>query len=283
MALMKEKGHLNILPLRVLHSNTTHLPTVWHGPVYACWDGEYFWSLMPGEKGPLSVLDPRTENIWTFGPRPVCRPRSLRRRTLGTADCVAGYFGRLWIAVAAFDGSRIALDLIHEAREVPRAMWAGETEKERPDTKVGRPVEYVAAMTAPASEGQRRQQRVLVGRLAASPLLVDLETRSATSLPYIVSYDDFFLCNGDAVLAKQEWPRGISGPASRISNKTRQPGRLSWHLRVFEGQYHIVAPYSRSYYVTRDIKEPSRRLTCDVPGNSSFSKLAVSNHYGLLF
>ncbi len=68
MALMKEKGHLNILPLRVLHSNTTHLPTVWHGPVNACWDGEYFWSLMPGEKGPLSVLDPRTEKIWTFGP-----------------------------------------------------------------------------------------------------------------------------------------------------------------------------------------------------------------------
>ncbi len=187
--------------------------------------------------------------------------------------------------MAAFDGSRITLDLIHEAREVPRAMWAGETEKERANTKVGRPVEYVAAMTAPASEGQRRQQRVLVGRLAASPLLVDLETRSATSLPYIVSYDDFFLCNGDAVYWRSKsgheelFRTGFPDFKRELVNPVGYRGICVF----FEGQYHIVAPYSRSYYVTRDIEEPWRRLTCDVPGNSSFSKLAVSNHYGLLF
>ena len=86
-----------------------------------CWDGKYLWALNPGEEGPLVVIEPRREKIWRAGPKSTPPPSdSCAIAPLGTGKvCIAGYFGRLWVAMASFDPARaFKLEVIHEARDV---------------------------------------------------------------------------------------------------------------------------------------------------------------------
>ena len=162
LTLMKEKGHLRALPLTITRSDYALGDVLTN----ACWDGQFLWALNPGEKGPLAVVDPREEKTWTIGPEAGLPPSiSCGIAPLGHGKaCVAGYFGRLWVALATFDGSRIKLEVIHEARAVLDPAYRHPLSLKRHAADRATGVAFAATVAAPAAGGQPARQRVVVGR-----------------------------------------------------------------------------------------------------------------------
>jgi hypothetical protein len=154
-----------------------------------CHDGRHVWfSVARLQKVPrLLVLDPHSEQIWEIGASdglPLADPESLPDRNTSQVItvaplssgrvCLAGSFGRSWLAIATFDpkGTK-TVKVFHEAREAPEAnakdQWARTTIAFEP-----------AGMFTLA--GDKGAQRVLIGRrcrdhqVAQHPLLVDPHT-----------------------------------------------------------------------------------------------------------
>ena len=196
VALMKEKGRLRVLPIEISSS----CPAMANGVNYGghlstfcnvCWDGQYLWALNPGEEGPLAVIEPRHEKIWRAGPKCGFPPSiSCAIAPLGHGKvCIAGYFGRLWLAMGSFDPQKgIKVEVFHEARDVLDLshMGLGITPGVN-SPKLALPVLFAATVTAPAVDGHPAQRRVLISRCANSPLFVDPETKAVTAGDYYMS------------------------------------------------------------------------------------------------
>jgi hypothetical protein len=293
LAVMKEKGHLRALPLRLTRSclKTREGAIVAGGQdelINACWDGQYFWALNPGNEGPLAVVEPREEKIWKVGPEAGLPPSiSCGIAPLGPGKvCIAGYFGRLWIALATFDGSRLKLEVIHEAHTVPEVGHRpDDNSPERHSPKLACPITFVSTVAAPAN--RPAAQRVVVGRLDAGPLLVDPETRSVTSAPYSVVTNYLLLSRDDAVYWQDGETAFNTGPLYRIGlpdfrKELVNRGCHTGACVFFEGRFHVINRMCAGYYVAPSLKEPWRGLRCEIPGKCWYPRLFVSNHYGLL-
>jgi hypothetical protein len=169
---MKEKGVLK----RVFGK-----PTVPDKVTDMCFDGKYVWITAEGHlsrttRPALFVLDPAAETVHEVtaaeglpeAPDEVAKdPRRNDRLTLRVAPldkgrvCVAGWFGRAWIAVATFDGekNKAAVKVIHEAKEVPRQ---GEKEPWL-NPHLSFVPEYARTLRGKAADG-KPAVRVLIGR-----------------------------------------------------------------------------------------------------------------------
>ena len=189
VGLMKEKGRLRLLPLKLNRRGANA-----YRHTAACWDGSFFWIMgagvsLPsapnyGENGLLAAIDPQTEKIWEFsGPDGLPPSSSCAIAPLAPGKvCVAGDFGRSWIAVAAIDRTTgIKLSTIYEARNVSRSFDFS-TDPKGNDPQVAHPVTYMMVLTGPAGAGRPAEQRVIVGRQPHMPWLVDLEKKEATCL-----------------------------------------------------------------------------------------------------
>jgi hypothetical protein len=164
-----------------------------------CFDGRYAWAVVwsPSDAPRLLIVDPAEERIWQMGPEdglPVVARQSVPKfageqvvRVAGIEPgtaCVAGGFGRGWIAVATMpaDG-RPKIDIVHEAREIP----------EKPDFErdwknaatAFSPGGIVSLSSSPDATGACERRIVVLRahspaglRLASHPLVVDLVRRS---------------------------------------------------------------------------------------------------------
>ncbi len=146
-----------------------------------CFDGKYVWIAAEGRlynaAPALFVLDPVAEKVYEVTaadglpevPAEVAKnPRRLETLALRVAPlgpgraCVAGWFGRAWVAVVAFDGDKekAAVKVIHEAKEVPR-----EGEKEPwLNPKLSFVPEYAQALRGKPGPDGKAPVRVLIGR-----------------------------------------------------------------------------------------------------------------------
>ncbi len=296
LALMKEKGRLQALPLKITRSSPqtrqgAMLASTRDELINACWDGQYFWALNPGKDGPLAVVEPREEKIWRSGPEAGLPPSiSCGMAPLGHGKvCIAGYFGRLWVALAAFDGKDIKLEVIHEARTVPDV--GDRLDDHSPalhSPKLAYPIAFVSTVAAPGGDGRAARQRVVVGRVGAGPLLVDAETRTVTSAPLAMVTAFFLLGREDGVYWQGEDYADVGGgPLYRIGfpDFQRELANPLWHAGVcafHEGRFHVINALFNRYYVATGLKEPLCRVPCEIPGNCLYPKLFVSHHYGLL-
>ena len=183
--LMKEKGRLQ---------------TVWTAGELnvhcagVCYDGRYVWAGIVRHLKPpsLLVLDPVSEKSWEITAKDglpqadqADLPEKQTWQTLLAAPlapgkvCVAGFFGRTWLAVVTFDGPGSKhVKVFHEAREAAdfhnRGQWRRATVAFQPS--------YMLTLTDKAGEGDKAARRVLLGRKCSNPevcwhpLLIDPDT-----------------------------------------------------------------------------------------------------------
>ncbi|MGD0900069.1 MAG: hypothetical protein ABR915_19720, partial [Thermoguttaceae bacterium] len=257
-----------------------------------CWDGRYVWVLNAGEKGPLAVIEPKQAKVRTFGPESGLPPStSCGVAPLGPGKvCLAGYFGRLWVALATFNPSTgMKLEVIHEARATPGTFDWNDNSPERHSPKLAEPITFVTTLTAPAAAGEPARQRVVVGRhgpdpfSGPGPLIVDPESKSVTSA--LSGCPCPSLSHGDALY----WQPKLGNPNTlyRVGfpDFKKELINNAWPRSAcvfFEGNFHLLGP---GYYLAPGPKGPLRRLQCDMPGGRvepDFSQVSLSNHYGLL-
>ncbi len=303
VALMKEKGRLRVLPIEISRSSPTMKSGVTYGGHMStfsnvCWDGQYIWALNPGDDGRLAVIEPRREKIWRAGPKSGLPPSvSCAIAPLGHGKvCIAGYFGRLWIAMASFDpGKGFKVDVFHEARDVLDLLHMGlGVTPGNTSPKLALPVLFAATVTAPAVDGHPAQRRVFIGRVANSPLLVDPETKAVTAADYYMS--DYFRLKDENTIYWSDnsgrWgPEGFFGPLYRISvpgftREVLSPDCAYGKRTLFQGRFYMTADNPAelggkdAFYVADDPKGPFHALRGDVPGRAA--RFFLSNHYGLL-
>ena len=193
-----------------------------HGAVNACWDGRYFWLASPsikageilpvdwkgkymsvavssGKEAFLAVIEPKTQQTWMFTSKDGLPPMHINGGAAVTAlapgkICVAGYFRRSWCGLATFDpvaGKK--LDIFYEAREVE---VHGVPEKDQ-NLHVASPIIFLCTLASSAAKGTPSQQRVLLGRERAFPLLLDPQKRTVEAIPYrIPDYTLFYQHDG---------------------------------------------------------------------------------------
>ncbi len=137
------------------------------------------------------MIEPRSEKVWQAGPKGTPPPsHCCAIAPVGPGKvCLAGYFGRLWVALASFDPHKgVELEVIHEARDVTDMWHVGIGEKPaNTSPKLAMEVEFAATITAPAADGHPAQRRVFIGRRGNSPLLVDPETKAVTAADFFMS------------------------------------------------------------------------------------------------
>src|SRR5439155_16710301 len=87
----------------------------------ACYDGKYVWAPVMRPEPMLLVIDPQTEKVWTLGKVDGLPSMSHGVRAVGLEPgriCLAGAFGRSWIANVTFSPTQGAkVDVFFEARD----------------------------------------------------------------------------------------------------------------------------------------------------------------------
>jgi hypothetical protein len=188
--LMKDKGRLRL---------------VWNGPGYpstACYDGRWVWfrsSQSHWSTQKLFVLDPESGKFWEITAKqglPVAAAedlpgtevfQALNIAPLGPGKvCLAGSFGRTWIAIATFHPTGGAVKVFYEARELPNAQ---DEEQRKHTAVVFTPVAMYTLKSKPDASGHVTQ-RVLIARNKSMPpygnwppLVVDPEKLSVAVAP----------------------------------------------------------------------------------------------------
>jgi hypothetical protein len=305
IGLVKERGRLHLLPLDILPLGNTGYPS-------ACWDGRYFWIMTAGvaspsakdhgEKGLLAAIDPRTERIWRFSradglpPSSSCAIASMAPGKV----CVAGDFGRTWMAIATIDvASGIKLDTIYEARKLAQSLGVS-TDPKGSDPQVAHPVSYMRVVARPVEPGKPAQQWIIVGRSSRTPWLLDPEKKEA-SCPDFKMATDVAIVADNAVYCCDIFPRfnrtGVQEctPLYRFGfpdfkTETVNGQWVSGKCAFFGGRYHVarIAAITNSqlrekpaYYIASSLRDAPRKRRCDIPGNFP-AGLCVSSQYGLV-
>jgi hypothetical protein len=189
--LMKEPGQLRTV-WRPGEAN------VW--PTGVVFDGRYVWAAVRrhGKSPRLMVIDPASEQVWEVTEadglptptiedpkRAVMIPQTLRLAAIEPGRvCVAGYFGRTWLAIAQVDPAKgpaagRSVKVFHEAR----AVATDESATQWRDAGVIFQPGFMRTLTDPASARDAKPRRtILIGRGGSSievryhPLLVDADT-----------------------------------------------------------------------------------------------------------
>ena len=281
LTLMKQKGQLGRLPLDIALSHRGGYSGA-DRLLNSCWDGQYLWALNPGKEGPLAVIEPREEKIWKVGaesglpPSTSCAITPLEKGKV----CIAGYFGRLWVALASFDGQKINLDVFYEARDVPKPSYH-HPDPSRHSPKLARPIEFMSTVTEPGASGRAPRQRVVIGREYSGPLLVDPQTRSVTSLPYDIE-PEYCFCGDDGVYwhedtgPKRELLCRIGFPS--FEKKVVNPATFAKNGIFFAGHFHeALGRYD--YGPSRNPRWCQLRANFPAGRDGCFF---LSHHYGML-
>lgn len=214
------------------------LKTIWRTPFPNTWilsafyDGRYLWlTARPDKEAPLIVvIDPKSEQTWTLtekdglplvGPKDVPAPFAEHRvqgSPLGPGKvCLAGGFGRGWVALVTFDpAGHHKVNVILEAKTVPK----GNDREQWKKTDVAFMPRAMYTLSDGPLENAETNRRVLIVRkssnyfLGEHPLVVDPR--------------------GPSVEALQErwWPPHMS-----------EPGLEPVHcVGVYQGALYWVAP-----------------------------------------
>jgi hypothetical protein len=301
--LMKEKGRLQLLPLQITPSRVvlrsgSKLDVEFKHLV--CWDGRYVWAMSAGEKGPLAAIDPSNGKIWKCGPTDGLPPSSsCGVVALGPGEvCVAGYFGRLWVAIVRFEPRKgFKVEIIHEAREVPKTYVWNALSPERNSPTLAEPITFVSLLTAAGADGAPPQRRVVVGRYCTEnldgpgPLLVDPDTRTVTAASHAAPAPWF--SHGDALYWRRTHGQALYNPLIRFGfpDFKPEPGTKMWMRQeegawaFHQGQFHVFGMNKDQpqYCVAASLKDPLAPLRCEIPKFSVLDlNLFVSRHYGLL-
>jgi hypothetical protein len=171
---------------------------VWSSGVV--FDGRYLWAALRrhGKSPRLLVIDPVSEQVWEVTdrdglPTPTIEdprkaftiPQTLRLAAIEPGRvCVAGYFGRTWLAIAQVDpvkgpAAGRSVKVFHEAR----AVATDESATQWRDAGVVFQPGFMRTLTDPASARDAKPRRtIVIGRGGSSinlryhPLLVDADT-----------------------------------------------------------------------------------------------------------
>ena len=191
MYLMRQKGKLK----RVWSTGTSnsrfsrsHEP---RAPSAVCFDGQFIWGTVFELHSPprLVVIDPATEKSWAITAAdglPLLtagdRPENIGRQTLSIAAispgqiCVAGSFGRTWLAMVRFAPSEgVTVNVFHEAKDL---TWQKDREQWR-STHVAFYPTHMFLLEDPSVKDMLDQRRLVVGRAGSGvdllnhPLIVD--------------------------------------------------------------------------------------------------------------
>jgi hypothetical protein len=314
--LLKEKGRLE----RVWASNELNVGfRTYVGQsqgTYVCYDGRYVWAAARRHGKPplLLVLDPatgRVSHITADDGLPLAAPGELPGQFtiqyLAVAPlrpgqvCVAGTFGRTWLALVTFDPQAgKSVRVFHEARDVAD----GEDKQQWQRTSVAFAPAYMFTLTGEPDAAGNRPQRVIIGRECQSadvwyhPLLVNPESLAVEVLADKVdpAEPEGFAVHAGAL--HWPWParKDASDPNTSPSlwkvgfpNFTRTrvaehvyEGRAQRFAIAFDGpQVHVVGD---RWFTARALGEPFRPLPGPLPG-PGFAQQPVlwrSNHYGWL-
>ena len=262
------------------------------------------------------MIDPTSEKVWEFTERdglPTTRiddpqealrtPQYLRVAPLGPGRaCVAGYFGRTWLAMATFDPQvgpvqGRSIKVFHEARDVgneeDKTQWQSPSVAFQPA--------YMFALTDPAARDGKASQRVLIGRGGSTinvnhhPLLVDVDMLKVSVIAdegcwqeacaYEGSYDSTIAEGGAVYWA---WPtrRRSEEPFAptvyrmgfpdfkreTVMTRAHTGREATYRDRVFfhAGHFFIAA---RQWYVSDGPGKPFRMLRGDVPERMDIERL----------
>jgi len=208
--IMKQPGKLRQLwapPYDLIRGSSFH--SMYPSFTRLIYDGRYLWAAVPGafikEDSPqrLLVIDPISEKAAEFTAAdglPVVAHDGLSknqvRQSLAIAPigpgkiCVAGSFGRAWLAVATFDPEHgKSVRVFHECREAANpandVQWASTTVAFNPT--------YMFTLVDP----QTQDRRIIVGRqsrqesLGAHQLLVDPQRESVSMLPAMIYHAQY--------------------------------------------------------------------------------------------
>ena len=285
-----------------------------------CFDGRYVWAAVSRHQKPphLAVVDPASERSWEIGlaeglpvrpqeelPNPYV-DQPLRVAPLGPGRaCVAGSFGRGWVALVEFDGATGAATVkpFHEAKQVPNAK--SETQWERADVAFA-PTWMFTLTDRPTGPNQPGEsgaaQRVVIGRgggergtvgMIGHPLVVDPERLTVEVLRdecvWSQEEPEHMTCDGGALywaspegfdpatrtLTTVVRRLGFPGPAVSVAHaKVHHEGNvLAYRTKVVfgpDGRVHAVA---RRWHVADALDRPFRPLHGGLPRKAGTEQL----------
>jgi hypothetical protein len=238
--------------------------------VATCFDGRYFWMIVANDPDTvpfLIVIDPQEKRMWKLtdaGGFPAVHP--IKTTTNGGYQrfamvalepgkvCIAGYFGRSWIATVQFDAQRTSsfeTRILHEAREQSDGL----------DAEVGlrTDVAFVPEemyLLGSSVGGKADQQRVLVWRdfphvgRDSRPLVVDVAQNRVTVIdkPVFIKGErrtSLQVCNGSLYFIKRQTEEPRSIDLVRVGYPSLRQ-EIVFHnapqglIAVDEDQVHIV-------------------------------------------
>ena len=228
----------------------------------------------------LLILDPKSEKVWEVTgadglPQPPNEqlranvPKSLLVAPLGPGRaCVAGSYGRAWVAIVSFDREKekATVKIIHEAREAQNSDDSAQGATTTVDFQPG----FMITLNGRPTQDSKIEQRVVLGRslpvigagnanasVISRPLIIDADKESVTVMRdsfaeqigrssfrrFGVVADAFYLVEStrlesgranESVLFRVGWP-----DLTRKSVGTIPSGLVNTAL-VYEHRFHYI-------------------------------------------
>lgn len=326
--LMKEPGRLK----RVWHGDVnSHITMVVCASLrdHICYDGRFVWATLDvhlGKPPRLLAIDPLSEQAWEFsvadGLPDIKRAGDGANHTqfyavapIGPGKiCLAGYFGKTWLAIATVDnGGRKSVKILHEAREA----FDRESKVQGEGITVAFQPSYLLSLTDPSTDaGAGTALRVIVGRGGVQwncpPLLIHPRTLAIATVPTGGELENTMHQHSrkadihrDALYLVDAGPMPARKPTLyrfALPDLAREPviedvplgavvfhagqlhivGREWWTGRLEEKRLRRVAgplPWSFSSWWPIPGRPPEAPETPEVP---RMERICHSNHYGLL-
>lgn len=319
-------AHLMTAPgeMRPVEKLTGRSPGITH----AVYDGRYVWCTLSthvNDDPPVLVCDPRTGEVWevtaAHGLPPI---RLAEARATYNVDpsfaitavepgrvCVAGFFGRTWVADLRFDPQRgPSVRVLHEARERADRARASDWRS----TVMAFDPSYMFTLTPSAVAGQPpAARRVVVGRqvnidrnmdlslpVALHPLVIDPDAGTVSVLEDEVRYGhaDAMVAEGDALYwtERPEFRTGLPAVITyslwrvrlpdlrreRVSERAFEGSAVTFGMAMVGNRMLVSGEQLWSTDVTTGASTP---LGGGLPYTLTFGDrplLMKSNHYGLL-
>ena len=308
--LMKKKDVLRIVG-----------PRIWSQSREVVFDGRYLWVATPCDPAlRILVIEPISEQWWELSAKdglPLPRSEELpanKRRSQHIAMaplspgkvCMAGGFGRTWLAIVTFDpAGHHQVRIFHEATEVQKE---NDQEQWKKSTVAFTPSIIVKLLEKPGPDG-KRATRLLVARDAPQsiqnlslyyhPLLVDPEKLSVAVVQHQFHFPGNFDVYDGAMYATW-WDSPTQLAVHRIElpelqarsvmtieqdgflvfadNRLNVAGKQWWIGRLADGQLACAGDvpwHCRSNYREDIVKGNG-------PNRGEIQSISKSNHYGLL-
>lgn len=281
----------------------------------ACFDGRFLWASLgaPYQVPALLVVDPQTGRSAEFtaadglpakaagGPEGKFTPNTLAVAPVSPGKvCVAGYFGRTYLAIAGFSpGAGKSFQIFHEAREAPqpedRLQWRRTTIRFAP--------RYLLPIVGKVRPDAPSETRILIGRDEANidawyhPLLVDPDRQAVEVLRDPIDPADpkaYSVHDGGLYWAwpdlkhldparnlKSLWRVGFPDFSRTLVARDAYQGRADRASAGIFPDRSVLA--AERLFVAEKSEGPYRALSGITPNRAGLTcQLLPSHHYGLL-